>query len=285
MMTYQMSPTIASLAASLAKAQGELSAASMNADNPFFKSKYADLGSVWDACRGALSANGLAVIQNPSVSEDGNCVSLTTILAHSSGEWISSTVSSYVGSNQKLSHAQAIGSIITYLRRYALAAMVGVYTGDDNDGNSPEAATKKRQPYAEQPVTTPPANGKPAPGATPGIRGDELKDTPPDPPVTVDADKVAMWREKVSKNSRPTVGTVCSAIGYTGLYTNEQHAINTANSWRDGLWIEDTNPSKTNAVPLHKDDALELFDWLVARKQVAKQPALITTPPAELSYE
>ena len=143
----------------------------------------------------------------------------------------------------------------------------------------------KAQP-TRQPVTP---NGKPAPSAeattmnqhnATGIRGDELKDTPPDPPVTVDADKVAMWREKVSKNSRPTVGTVCSAIGYTGLYTNEQHAINTANSWRDGLWIEDTNPSKTNAVPLHKDDALELFDWLVARKQVAKQPALIDAAPA-----
>lgn len=153
-MTYQMSESIASLAASLAKAQGELQAASMNADNPFFKSKYADLGSVWDACRSALSTNGLSIIQNPSVSENGDRVDLTTILAHSSGEWISSTVSAYVGNNQKLSHAQAIGSIITYLRRYSLASMVGVYADEDTDGNQ-EGQRQPRPKATQQPEQRP----------------------------------------------------------------------------------------------------------------------------------
>lgn len=124
------SESIGKLAESLAKAQGAIEAAKKDKANPFFRSKYADLASVWDACRGPLSANGLAVVQFPSLQETR--VTLTTVLMHSSGEWLSDELASPL----KETTPQAIGSIITYLRRYSLAAIVGVAPDEDDDGNA-----------------------------------------------------------------------------------------------------------------------------------------------------
>jgi hypothetical protein len=140
------SETIKSLAEALSKAQGKLEHAKKDTENPFFKSRYADLASVWDACRGALSENGIAVIQMPGQFEDGK-VSLTTRLTHSSGEWIESTASAPVSK----ADAQGIGSCITYLRRYSLAAFVGVYQ-DDDDANL--ASAKKPAEEAQKPLKT-----------------------------------------------------------------------------------------------------------------------------------
>src|SRR5688572_27504037 len=84
------SESINEIATALAKAQGEMSGAVKDAANPFFKSKYADLASVWDACRTPLATNGLAVVQSPEVV-DGR-VSLETLLLHTSGQWIRNTL-------------------------------------------------------------------------------------------------------------------------------------------------------------------------------------------------
>jgi len=137
------SEQINEIAAAIAKAQGQIKGASKDANNPFFKSKYADLASVWDACRGALSANGLAVIQSPSAI--GTSVSVDTLLTHSSGQWVAGTVSV----TAKEDSPQAIGSAITYLRRYALQSFVGVAPEDD-DGNlaSAKGSTVKMTPVA-----------------------------------------------------------------------------------------------------------------------------------------
>lgn len=124
------SESIAKLATALSIVQGKLSHAKKDSANPFFKSTYADLESVWEACRGLLSENGLSVLQFPGVYEEGT-MSLTTTLAHSSGEWISQTMSLPVSKPD----AQGSGSALTYMRRYALAAVVGVVQADD-DGNS-----------------------------------------------------------------------------------------------------------------------------------------------------
>ncbi len=86
----QTSEQINELAAALAKAQGQIQAASRDRENPHFRSRYADLASVWDACRVALSANGLAVVQGPALADRG--VSVTTRLLHSSGQWAESTL-------------------------------------------------------------------------------------------------------------------------------------------------------------------------------------------------
>lgn len=123
------SPSIAALAAALSKAQGEMEAASKASTNPHFKSKYADLASVWDACRGPLSKHGLSVLQ--PVSADGPSVTVTTILAHSSGEWISEALTMTAQQNTP----QGVGSTITYGRRYGLSSMVGI-APDDDDGNA-----------------------------------------------------------------------------------------------------------------------------------------------------
>jgi hypothetical protein len=125
-MSMQTSESINELTAALAKAQGVMGGALKDSANPFFKSKYADLESVWQACRKALSDNGLAVIQTTGVAEAQICV--TTILAHASGQWVRDTLPV----NPKDQTPQAVGSAITYARRYALASMVGVYQTDDD---------------------------------------------------------------------------------------------------------------------------------------------------------
>ena len=126
------SESIINLAKALSVVQGKLEYAKKDSANPFFKSKYADLESVWDACRSLLSDNGLSVSQFPGLySELDKSMSLTTILMHSSGEWISQEMSVPVSKVD----AQGAGSAITYMRRYALAAVVGVVQADD-DGNA-----------------------------------------------------------------------------------------------------------------------------------------------------
>ena len=120
------SPTIGALAAALAKAQADITGAVKDSANPFFKSKYADLESVWSACRKQLTTNGLSVIQTTQPTKHG--LMLVTTLAHSSGEWIRG----YMPILSKDNSAQAQGSGISYARRYALAALVGVYQTDDD---------------------------------------------------------------------------------------------------------------------------------------------------------
>jgi hypothetical protein len=120
------SEQINELAAALSKAQASITGALKDSANPFFKSKYADLASCWDACRKQLTDNGLAVIQTTDVVD--GVVFVKTTLAHSSGQWI-------VGAlpvKSKDESPQAQGSGITYARRYALAAMVGLAQIDDD---------------------------------------------------------------------------------------------------------------------------------------------------------
>jgi hypothetical protein len=136
---------IGKLAAALAKAQGEMQSAEKANTNPHFKSKYADLASVWAACREPLSRNGLAILQ--PVSAEGPAVTVTTILAHSSGEWISESLTMTAQQNTP----QGVGSAITYGRRYGLSSMVGI-APDDDDGH---AASQRSQHQEPEPVKAP----------------------------------------------------------------------------------------------------------------------------------
>jgi hypothetical protein len=122
------SESIGALAAALSKAQADITGALKDSSNPFFKSKYADLASCWDACRKQLAANNLAVIQTVYVHWDSGQTMLATTLAHSSGEWIRSELPVLT----KDMSPQAQGSSITYARRYALAAIVGLAQIDDD---------------------------------------------------------------------------------------------------------------------------------------------------------
>ena len=120
------SENIGALAAALSKAQADITGALKDSSNPFFKSKYADLASCWDACRHQLAANGLSVVQTTRMTESG--LLLVTTLAHSSGEWIAGEMPVLT----KDASPQAQGSGLTYARRYALAAIVGLAQIDDD---------------------------------------------------------------------------------------------------------------------------------------------------------
>jgi hypothetical protein len=133
------SEQIGKLAEALAKAQGEITGALKESKNPFFKSSYADLASCWDAARGPLSKNGLAVVQTSEYTVDG--VIVVTTLAHSSGEWIRGSLYLKPVKNDP----QGIGSCITYGRRYSFAAIVGLAQIDD-DAN---AASGKGSNYVD----------------------------------------------------------------------------------------------------------------------------------------
>lgn len=139
---------ITELATALAKAQSEIKAAAKDTSNPFYKSKYADLHSIWDACREALNKNGLSVTQTIDVA--GEAAVLTTRLLHSSGQWILGRCPLI---NQK-GDMQGLGSAISYARRYGLAAICGVVTEDDDANTADRKTTSPVVPRAVAPFTT-----------------------------------------------------------------------------------------------------------------------------------
>lgn len=149
------SESIAELSAALAKAQGEMENAGKNSVNPHFKSKYADLAEILNTVRPVLSKHGLAVTQFPAF--EGNMASVETILTHSSGEWMSGICSAPV---QK-ADPQGVGSALTYLRRYSLAAVCGLAQEDD-DANASSKTSKPQAtrcaPVQAKPVPTPVPN-------------------------------------------------------------------------------------------------------------------------------
>lgn len=140
------SDDIKELATALCKAQSEMGGAAKDSNNPFFKSKYSDLGSVIRAIKHAFADNGLSYSQLP-LSQDG-LVGVTTILMHSSGQWLSSELLL----KPVKGDPQAAGSALTYARRYALQAIAGIPSEDD-DGNAaskaPKAITEQDQGWID----------------------------------------------------------------------------------------------------------------------------------------
>jgi hypothetical protein len=126
------SETINELAAALSKVQGEVQSAHKDSSNPFFKSKYADLTSVYDACRGPLAKHGLSIVQMPRA--EGNVVTVETRLLHSSGQWVEGELTAVA----KDGGPQSVGSIITYLRRYSRQSSIGI-AAEDDDGNAAQS--------------------------------------------------------------------------------------------------------------------------------------------------
>lgn len=144
--SYRRSESIVNFAAAFAKAQSKMSNAAKDSANPFFHSKYADLASVRDACMEHLNLNGIGVMQFPRQFDmEGNVfVEIETLLTHETGEWFADSLTLPVtpkydkDTKAEYVDAQAIGSAITYGRRYALAAMCGVAPEED-DGNGASA--------------------------------------------------------------------------------------------------------------------------------------------------
>lgn len=122
------SESIKNLATAMNKAQSEMGGAHKGANNPFFKSKYADLSAVVEAVKEPFANNGLSYVQFPI--EQGGRIGVETILMHASGEWLSNSFTVNVTKQD----AQGAGSAITYCRRYGLQAIAGIPSEDD-DGN------------------------------------------------------------------------------------------------------------------------------------------------------
>lgn len=139
------SETIDKIAPAFVKAQAACNGAKKSSNNPHFKSKYADLSAVWDACEGALEANKLSVLQGLGEVVDGK-LQIETMLLHESGQWIKSLASIPLPK----ADPQGYGSASTYARRYTLAALMGIVQEDD-DGN---AASRPQPEKKAEPVIT-----------------------------------------------------------------------------------------------------------------------------------
>lgn len=130
-----MSETISELATALAKAQGQIEAATKGAENQHFNSKYADINALRDVIRQPLADNDLAVIQLPRMSP--GYVEVETMIIHKTGEFISETLRMPLNDRNT---AHAVGSALTYCRRYSLSAMLNL-AAEDDDANSAVEAT------------------------------------------------------------------------------------------------------------------------------------------------
>lgn len=134
------SESLTKIAPALLEAQKSITFAAKDATNPHFRNKYADLPAVVDAIKPALNDAGISFLQAATPSDDDK-LHLTTRLIHSSGEWIEDTLVIPLPKQDP----QGYGSAMTYARRYALAAMTGLYQ-DDDDGNagSGHVSTQKK---------------------------------------------------------------------------------------------------------------------------------------------
>lgn len=145
------SETIGEVAKALSKAQGQFNPAIKDGVNPHFRSTYATLDSIWKEVRKPLSDNGLAVIQGTTETGNDSTICVTTMLVHTSGEWISSDVTLPVTKKD----AQGIGSALTYGQRYGLRSIVGITTGEDDDGNAAVASAPPVSAQAPKPLGVP----------------------------------------------------------------------------------------------------------------------------------
>jgi hypothetical protein len=122
----QKSESIKEIATALSAAQGEVENATKGSVNPHFKSRYADLAEIINTVRPVFSKHGLSIVQSPSY--EGGMASVETMVMHKSGEWISDKASCAITKND----AQGVGSAITYLRRYSMAAFACIAQEDDD---------------------------------------------------------------------------------------------------------------------------------------------------------
>jgi hypothetical protein len=152
---------------------------SKDATNPFFKSKYAALEATITAAKPHLKKHGLAVIQFPVGR------GLKTVILHKSGQWLAETADLVI----KDETPQGQGSAITYMRRYAYSAALGIATEDDDDGNG---ATKPRTPFQKPDTAT------------------KTADTKKDPKV-----ELAAAKERLI--------TLLGLLGHKGLKTKKQY--------------------------------------------------------------
>ena len=162
------------LSNALSAAQGVIAFAKKESANPFFKASYADLASVIEAVRKPLADNKLAVIQGCVV--DGSVILLTTRLSCEE-QWIESDTPILCS---KPNDPQALGSAITYARRYSLSAMLGV-AADDDDGEAAMTRDSKPSAHPAPAKAKAPSISLPPPTSAPAAKN---RDYPLPPPAS-----------------------------------------------------------------------------------------------------
>ncbi len=162
----ERSENIAEISKAMVQFQANVENVKKGSANPFFKSKYADLGDILAAIRKPLSDAKLAIVQGPEQFE-GEAV-ITTMLVHESGEWFRSKIKI----RPKDAGPQALGSVITYARRYALSAMLCIATDEDDDAEKAEGRAGGKQKAQPKKATQ---SGKAAPAAA---KQEKKKDPP-----------------------------------------------------------------------------------------------------------
>lgn len=180
----------------LSKAQKEMKNAEKDGVNPHFKSQYATLTSVWDAAREALTNNNLSVVQMPSYTQDGKIV-VTTVLGHASGQCLRFDCPVVYQGNTM----QALGSALTYARRYSLSAVVGVASQEDDD----DATKSQEQHTVPAPKTVQVAVSNTTDATVPigRYKGKLLSEVPLD-----DLQSTAYWmKQKAEAEGKPLKGT------------------------------------------------------------------------------
>jgi hypothetical protein len=190
----QRSESIVELAKALCKTQATVEAVKKDASNPFFKSKYADLASVWASIREALTSNGLSVLQEPASKE--NRVQITTTLIHSSGEYVRSCLEVVATK----ADPQGIGSAITYARRYALGAIIGIAPEDDDGNAASQGKPQQQQQKPAQQFGLKTADQLQSEAAVKAFKGDDISfDSNGQPDLST--------RQKVSKKAMQSILT------------------------------------------------------------------------------
>lgn len=186
---WEQSPTAGALFAALAKAQAAIKNAAKTSDNPFFKSKYADLATVREACWDQLTSNGICVMQAPLTR--GRKAGVRTQLGHTSGEWVACTAFA----TPKDEGPQAYGSVVTYLRRYSLAGFAGVATEDDDGNSATHGNDNGKKPAAAGGAAK--ANTVKAMGTSPMANGEQVK------LIHVMKEKIGGWVGKADHDKHP----------------------------------------------------------------------------------
>ncbi len=160
------SETLGELMKAFAAAQAEIENPTKNAENPHFRSRFADLPGILNTIRPTLAKHALAVVQFPGW--DDGVVTVETILSHASGEWMGHTA----GAPAQKMDPQGVGSAITYLRRYALAAVLGIAQEDDDGESAVHRPSRQSNQNGGSPADKPMPFGK-----TKGVRlGDHSED-------------------------------------------------------------------------------------------------------------
>ncbi len=218
------SEDIAKIAEALSKALPKIEAATKDKENPHFRSKYADLSSIMDVCKVPLAEVGIIVMQPPA--SNGDKVSVSTVLMHSSGQWMACNLEMQPVKGDP----QGYGSAITYARRYSLSSMLSIPQEDD-DGN---AASRSPAPRGN----ATPATFKPAKKATPAVNNDPVELT-----AYIERSKDGLDKQNVRNELRAKLYKLGQQQLVDDVYASMETAKNTEEKVRI-MWkaIQDNQP-------------------------------------------